>query len=186
MPTSKLDRLNKLFEGDHRIAQADPDKPHIADLDFKHNISTNKQAMPKATPVEVPRKTPEVVQYPRKIIPTPPPTARDFDLLTSSDEDEYVAAFSSKPTTKKSRIKFLPGKKPRRGDDQSQALQPQNPKASGSDLADHDADGNPLTGRYCPLTLVAKFPYKYMVDTNDRVSRHFFAQNKFYQRKWDM
>jgi hypothetical protein len=176
-----------LFEGDKRIAQADPDKPHIADLDFNPHISTNKQAMPGTTPAEVPWKIPEVAQYTRKITPPPPPpTGRYLELLTNSNDNEDMAAFSSRPAAKKPPTKFLPGGKSRRGDYQIQALQRQNPMVSASKLADHDVDGNPLTGHFCPLALVAKFPYKYMVDTNDRVSRHFFAQNKFYQRKWDM
>jgi hypothetical protein len=186
MPTSKLDRLNKLFEGDQRIAQADPNKPHIADLDFIPKTPTKTQDMVDAAPAEEPWKIPEVAQCSREITPPPPPTGPGLDLLTSSDEDEYVAAFSSKPTAKKPPIKFLPGRKPRRGDYQGRALRRQNLTASANELSDQDVDGNPLTGHFCPLTLVAKFPYKYMVDTNDRVSRHFFAQNKFYQRKWDM
>jgi hypothetical protein len=186
MPTSKLDRLNKLFESDQRIAQSDPDKPHIADLDFTPKTSTKKQAIADMAPAQEPWKTPEVAQYPSEITRPPPATRQALDLINSSDEDEYVAAFSSKPEAKKPRINFLPGEKPRRGDYQSQAMRRKNLTVSANELSDHDVDGNPLTGHFCPLALVAKFPYKYMVDTNDRVSKHFFAQNKFYQRNWDM
>jgi hypothetical protein len=186
MPTSKLDRLNKLFESDQRIAQPDHDKPHIADLDFTPKTSTNKQAIADTAPAEETWKMPEISQYTSKITRPPPTTRQDLDLLTSSDEDEYVAAFSSKPTVKKPPINILPGGKPRRGDRQSRTMRRENLMVSANELSDHDVDGNPLTGHFCPLALVAKFPYKYMVDTNDRVSRHFFAQNKFYQRNWDV
>lgn len=49
-----------------------------------------------------------------------------------------------------------------------------------------DAHGNPVTGHFCQFSLAAKFPCKYMNDSNDRVSRHFFAANKFYERTWDL
>ena len=186
MPTSKLDRLNRLFEGDGRIAQADPSKTHIADIDFMSKVSIDKQATPNLAPAEELWKTPVVNLYPRETTPPPPPTGRDLDLLPSSDEDEYVAAFSSKHTSKRPQAKSPPGGKSTRGGYQERALRRDNLSASARDLADHDVEGNPLIGHFCPLALVAKFPYKYIVDTDGRISRHFFAQNKFYQRKWDM
>jgi len=186
MPTSKLDRLNRLFEGDGRIAQADPSKAHIADIDFMSKVSIDKQATPNLAPAEEPWKIPVVNLYPRETTPPPPPTGRDLDLLPSSDEDEYVAAFSSKHTAKKPQTKSPLGGKSTRGGYQEHALRRDNLNASARDLADHDVEGNPLIGHFCPLALVAKFPYKYIVDTDDRISRHFFAQNKFYQRTWDM
>ena len=186
MPTSKLDRLNKLLEGDKRITQADPTKPHIADLDFMPKISATKQAIPDAELAEEPHKMPKVVQYQRSIPLTPPSAGRDLELLTSSDEDEYLAAFSTKPTVKQPATKSQPGRKTTTGGHRAGPPQRGNLAESTNEMSDHDVDGNPLTGRFCPLTLVAKFPYKYMMDPDDRVSRHFFAQNKFYQRKWDM
>ena len=186
MSTSKLDRLNKLFEGDQRIAQADPNKPHIADLDFAPKASINKQAMPDPTPPEEPGKVPDVSNYLGSINPPSPRAGRDLDLLTSSDEDEYVAAFASKPTVKKPPTNFQPSGKSRRGGYKAGTLRQGNFAKLANELHDHDVDGKPLTGHFCPLSLVAKFPYKYMADTNGRVSRHFFAQNKFYERKWEM
>lgn len=186
MPTSKLDRLNQLFEGGERIARADPSKAHIADIDFTSKVSTDKQATPNLAPAEEPWKIPVVNLHPRDPTPPPPPTGRDLDLVPSSDEDEYVAAFSSKHTTKKPQTKFPTGRKSKRGGYQERALRRDNLNASARDLTDHDVEGNPLIGHFCPLALVAKFPYKYIVDTDDRISRHFFAQNKFYQRTWDM
>ena len=53
-------------------------------------------------------------------------------------------------------------------------------------LPTEDAFGNRSTGHFCVFHLVAKFPYKYMVDGNDQVSRHFFASNKFNDRTWDL
>jgi hypothetical protein len=186
MPTSKLDRLNQLLEGDERIARADPSKPHIANIDFMSKMSINEHAMPNLAPAEEPWKIPVANLYPRETTPPPPPTGRDLDLRTSSDEDEYEAAFSSKPTAKKPPTKFPPGRKSRRGGYQERALRRHNLNPSARDLADHDVEGNPLIGHFCPLALVAKFPYKYIVDTNGCISRDFFAQNKFYQRTWDM
>jgi hypothetical protein len=54
---------------------------------------------------------------------------------------------------------------------------------------DSEDDGEALPGvtkQFCQFGLAAKFPYKYMRDGNDRVSRHFFADNKFFNRTWDV
>jgi hypothetical protein len=182
MLTSKVDRLNQLFEGDERIARADQSKPHIADIDFMSRVSVNKQATPNLAPAEEPWNPPMDHPYLREAIPPLPPASRGLDLLTGSDEDEYVATFSSNLTAKKPPTNSPPNTKARRRGYQERALQ-DNLNASPQD---HDVEGNPLIGHFCPLALVAKFPYKYIVDTDGRISRHFFAQNKFYQRTWDM
>lgn len=183
MPTSKLDRLNKLFEGDKRIAQVGLKKPQIPDFDYI--APNNKQATLDGAPAEESSRIPQVALYPRKITPTPSPPGPELALTTSSDKCEYLATFPSKPSPKKPQIKFRSGGKSERGF-QGSARKRENLTASANELCHQDVDGNALTGHFCPLALVAKFPYKYMVDTNDRVSRHFFAHNKFYERKWDM
>jgi hypothetical protein len=43
-----------------------------------------------------------------------------------------------------------------------------------------------IVGRFCQFGLAAKFPYKYMNDSNDKVSKYFFASNKFYDHTWDL
>lgn len=68
------------------------------------------------------------------------------------------------------------------------------PDQAGRDTQDSEEDeqptlkaqGYPGTGKFCQFSLTAKFPYKYMNDSNDRVSKHFFANNKFYDRTWDV
>ncbi len=182
MPTSKLDRLNKLFEGQERIARPDPDKPHISDLDFMPKTA-KEQSSAISLVDQTPWKVPDVAQVPRQLPPPPPSTGRDLDLISSSEDDEYLAAFSSKPKSKTT-IKVLPKGKSKH-DARDDLWGAQDPMES-DDLRVQDVDGNELTAHFCPLSLVAKFPYKYMVDTNDRVSKHFFAANKFYQRQWDM
>lgn len=186
MPTSKLDRLNKLFEDDKRIAEAAPDKPHIAELDFIQKLSTNEQAIRHTPPAEESWMIPQVTQYPQKINSLSPQPSQDLDLIKSPDNDEYVAGFSGKPTVKKSPTKPRRGGELRGGKYQGRALGRERLTSSTNELPKHDIEGNALTGHFCPLLLVAKFPYKYMVDTNDLVSRYFFAQNKFYQREWQM
>lgn len=79
-------------------------------------------------------------------------------------------------------IEYVPrGKtsKPIEGD--SEEIEPPSLK-----LRTMDKLGNPVSGHFCPFNLVKTFPYKYMVDSNDRVSRHFFANNKFFERTWDL
>jgi hypothetical protein len=186
MPTSKIDRLNKLFEDGKRLAKADPDKPHIADLDFLPKPSPQKQAIRYTPPAKEPRKVPEVAQYPGKINPQVPRPGQDVDLLATSDNDGHAATSSGKPTAKKPPIKSPPRGKMRGGKHRGQPLGRTHLTTTANELPKHDIEGNTLTGHFCPLVLVAKFPYKYMVDTDDRVSRYFFAQNKFYQREWHM
>lgn len=41
-------------------------------------------------------------------------------------------------------------------------------------------------GCFCVFNLVTKFPYKYLQDPGDRVSKHFFAGGQIYQRNWDL
>lgn len=68
----------------------------------------------------------------------------------------------------------------------SKASEAATPDSDHDVLPTSNMQGFAVTGHYCQLHLVAKFPYKYMNDSNDRVSRHFFANNKFYDRTWDM
>jgi hypothetical protein len=171
MPTSKIDRLNKLFEDGKRLAKPDPDKPHIADLDFLPKPSLQKQA---------------VTQYPEKVNPQVPRLGQDVDLFATADNDGHTATSSGKLAVKKPPIKSPPRGKPRGGKRQGQPEGRTHLTTTASELPKHDIEGNTLTGHFCPLMLVAKFPYKYMVDTDDRVSKYFFAQNKFYQREWNM
>ncbi|KAK5084682.1 hypothetical protein LTR05_005760 [Lithohypha guttulata] len=41
-------------------------------------------------------------------------------------------------------------------------------------------------GRFCVFNLVTKFPYKYLQDPGNRVSKHFFAGGQIYQRNWNL
>lgn len=191
MPTPKADRLNRLFEGDSLPPLPDPTTSHIADTEI----------VSKMQPVQQPWKVPKVAQTPRKITRSPPRTGRDLDQLTSSDDDEYVRAFKKPPTIKpETTAKF--GKKTssssgshfneqRRAKNRAKSSSDATTKSNANDEKDDgvskaDRDGHPLVGRFCPLMLVTKFCYKYMDDPNDRVSRHFFASGKIWNRTWDM
>ena len=198
MATSKLDRLNKLFEGQQRssFAERDPSRPHISDLDFAQDSSTETSTPSKQPsagmlqPQQQPWKVPDVAQYPRRVTQPPPRNGRDVDQFSSDDDDEYVRAFSAKPEPKPT-AKLLSQSI---GDGRGTSNQHTSVEGSASDdckidpngLPIQDREGNNSTGHFCPLTLVAKLPYKYMTDRNDRVSKRFFADNKFYKRTWDM
>ncbi len=191
MPTSKADRLNRLFEGDSLPPLPDPTTSHIADTEI----------ISRMQPVQQPWQVPKVAQVPRKIARSPPRTGRDLDQLTSSDEDEYVRAFRKAPalkpeTTTKDRKKtsvssgYHFNEQPRakvRAKSGSHAITQSDANDEKDDgVSKADRDGNPLVGRFCPLPLVTKFCYKYMDDPNDRISRHFFASGKIWSRTWDM
>lgn len=188
MPTSKADRLNKLFEGDSLPPPPDPNTPHIADTEI----------VPKMQHAQQPWAVPKVAQQPRRVARSPPRTGRDIEQLTSSDDDEYVRAFRKTPSIK-SEIASKSRKNSSKDSSRSPAQHPgQRPtekaRSDGTDadqevddgVSQMDRDGNPLIGRFCPLMLVTKFCYKYMDDPNDRVSKHFFASGKIWNRTWDM
>lgn len=48
------------------------------------------------------------------------------------------------------------------------------------------SSSNELVGQFCIFSQVVKFPYKYMQDPENRVSRRFFANEKIFERSWDM
>lgn len=188
MPTSKLDRLNKLFEGRERIARPDPTKTHISDLDFAPKTAPTEQLSVIGLAAETPWKVPETAQYPRQFAPPLRESAkpgRAGDMISSSESDEYLAVFSSRPAMKNAPVKMLKHGKPKDELEDDVARSPGDATVA-NDLPVEDVEGNRSTGHFCPLVLVAKFPYKYMVDTNDRVSKHFFAANRFYERRWHM
>ena len=191
MPTSKRDRLNKLFETGSLPLPPDPKTSHIADTEI---ISRMK-------PAQQPWKVPKVAQTPRKVTKSPPRTGRDVDQLSSSDDDEYVRAFKRTPATKPAttittRKKtstssgYYSNQRPR-ANTRSSTGPGANTKFGADGGKDDgvskvDKNGHPLVGRFCPFTLVTKFCYKYMDDPNDRVSKRFFASGKIWNRTWDM
>ena len=202
MTTSVQDRFNSLF--------FNGSKPNMIDSKDSHLFETELQQMQQKSTWTIP----EVAQYPRKVTrPVPRPAGGD-DMITSSDEDDdYVSAFSQKPKmltpTKRARQK-LNHRKPSgsitleaptnsRSDMQGSPEYLPNGKSIKATLSeDEDSDqhgsllptqdklGNRATGHFCQFNLVKKFPYKYMKDANGRVSRHFFANNKFFERTWDL
>jgi hypothetical protein len=190
MPTSRADRLDKLFQRDSLPPHPDPNQPHIADTEM----------ISKMQPAQASREVPTVAQKPNKVTKPPPQTSRDIDQLTSSDDDEYIRAFQKMPVIKIETGK-KDGKKTSKSSDHGQKekphakVRPQTARASegrkvnqdrGNSMPNAEGDGYPLIGRFCIFTLVTKFCYKYMDDPNDRVSKHFFASGKIWNRKWDM
>jgi hypothetical protein len=202
METSVQDRFANLFATAPVPDSPDTTRPHLLEIE--------QDRLQQQTVFKIP----EVAQTPRQIRgPAPRPAGGD-DILTSEDEeDDYVSSFAPKPKmlTPKKRASQKP--KPRKlpepnahGYPQDAYREPEGPiqfipKGKSSDAVqdeEEDSDstslrlrtsdklGNPLTGHFCQFTLVRKFPYKYMVDSNDRVSRHFFANNKFFERTWDL
>lgn len=132
-------------------------------------------------------KIPDQAEYPRKHSGPAPKPADNTELLSSSDDDDdYVAAFSQKP-----KMKPAEQSKPRRHAEKSKgsARDAEDTKANNAShtgLLVADKHGNPAVGHFCSFGLMAKFPYKYIDDSNGRVSRHFFANGKIYTRIWDL
>ena len=201
--TDAQDRLNRLFANSQLPTAPTSGKPHFSEKEIEDHKAREEQ----------PWRIPEIIEQPRKFKP-PPCTdpLRDFETLTSSDDDEYVALFKKKPSMRPAAKQ--PQAKPRKmpehnafGYPKDAVIKPKGPieyLAKGewskknankvTEQADSDDEhiptaddhGSKVTGQFCQFLLAAKFPYKYMNDPNDRVSRHFFASNKFYAREWDL
>ncbi len=197
METSASDRLANLFGTSQRPARPSTNQPTFAEQELAAMAERSSKW-----------KVPETAQYPRKVQGQQIRPAAGGDIYTSSEEeDDYVAAFQKKPKmisppAKKKSHKQSPRKMPGAnafGYDNAQVPEKgtiayvengtpehQDQPPVTRDLPKIDDQGNPATGHFCQFGLVTKFPYKYMSDENDRVSRHFFANQKIYERGWDL
>lgn len=126
--------------------------------------------------------------YSKRPSPTRKPASIPDALTSSDDEDDYVAAFRTKPT-----MKTLTPNNPHSA---KSGITTQSPLKNSENLdlnagltqplSSVDKRGYSVTGHFCPFNMVTKFPYKYMDDANGRVSRHFFANGKIFEREWDL
>jgi hypothetical protein len=196
METSAEDRFASLFTSDTKPTASTNDGPSLYEREHPANPE------PKIW------KTPEKAQEPRHV-PGPRPNPGAADVLTSSDDDDYIASFSRKPTMQVTQMKkpkrttphksIKPGHNKAIRDGAATALGSPKAKPKTSTVDDLDTDddsdrplptmdklGNPVTGHFCQYNLVRRFPYKYLNDTNDRVSKRFFANDKFFERTWDL
>ncbi|KAL2426160.1 hypothetical protein ABEF95_012143 [Exophiala dermatitidis] len=204
--TPARDRLNQLFSGCPRPAPPDPGKPHFSEVELDEKAAQDQE----------PWTIPSTAQYPRQIVRPPQPERNVDCLTSSDDEDDYVAAFKPKVQVSMKPASDYPGSSrwsavlhhnPHNtpavsydGVDESITFVPEGKRSSKGKSKDTDLEERvsanpdyawptspyPVKGVFCQFSLAAAFPYKYMNDKNDRVSRHFFAQNKFYQNTWDL
>lgn len=184
MATSPQNRLNQLFRGITLPATNPPDQVHFSDQEFIDQATKNNP--PKQPPPASP-------QPPTARVDSPVQPAINTDINYGSDDDDYTNAFIVKPSMRAQELYDQP--KPRY---LSELHNQRNDSHSTSPThhLDHDDTGTafssqggqafPLLGKFCQFVLAAKFPYKYMDDGNDQVSRQFFADNKFYSRPWDL
>lgn len=179
MVTSAQDRLAALFK------DISLPKSPLADAKTYAEEELDAQMAAQAS-----WKTPDHAQYPSKHTAPAPKPADNLDLLTSSDEDDYVAAFKSKLTMKPADSKKpKPVKRNSGATDQQRTMHAEKldiHKTIDEELPKVDKGGRPATSHFCSFNLTTKCPYKYMDDANDRVSRHFFANGKVYERQWDL
>jgi hypothetical protein len=194
METSATDRLTILF-GKRQL----PRRPTGNEQTFAERelADLNEKAAKWSIP--------NTAKYPRKIQGRTPQIASGGNVDSDSDDDDgYSAAFQTTTISTKSK---------RRSHHQAPRVMPE-PNAFGYDISQvpkketiacignfdgsneidpHedvlpriDDHGNGATGHFCQLSLVTKFPYKYMADGNDRVSRRFFAGQRIWERTWDL
>ncbi|KAK5198748.1 hypothetical protein LTR92_001219 [Exophiala xenobiotica] len=194
MATTPQSRLNRLFAGQPLPSPPQPGEVHFSVKELEQKAAKDQSQT---------WKIPATAEYPRKIIPPPKPTGADV-LSSSEDEDDYVGAFRQKPSMISPTKQFTKSKpnpkdthiEPNRaieyipqGKISFKAAKEHAVPESFNDnegLPTSNAQGAPVIGHFCQFFLAAKFPYKYMNDRNDRVSKRFFADNKFFNRTWDI
>ncbi|EXJ92416.1 hypothetical protein A1O3_00967 [Capronia epimyces CBS 606.96] len=201
--TAAQDRLSQLFAFLSKPAPPVPGQRHFSEVELEKKEAEDQRSW----------SIPSTAQYPRQV-KSPQNPARNVDCLTSSDEeDDYVSAFKPKVSMKNPERPH-PRKMPEHktcGEVKKSLVEGEGPiqyiakgkvsskfKATDGESKDGASDecedslpvsdtrGHPATDHFCQFSLAAKFPYKYMNDSNDRVSRRFFAANKFYERTWDL
>lgn len=194
METNPQDRLAELFAGKPLPTRNKSAEPHFSEqeLQEKREDGQSKPKWQLPLAAEFPR------QIPKAKTSKPQPTR---ELLTSSDdEDDYVSSFSKKPSMKTPAEHSATSGRPAAGkshpvggieyihEGKRSSTHSHYGQSGARNMSDHSSDSAafPIAGQFCQFGLAAKFPYKYMNDTNDRVSRHFFANNKFFSRDWDL
>lgn len=195
MAPSRLERLNMLLGSEDRPPLPDPATLHIADQDLLP-ASDTRPVFSSSTTASYPRTIPKPAP--------PPPDRRDIDQISSSDDDEYVAAFkeSSRPKIDlQPAQKTVKNKKKKKGTSaSSQSAARTYDESSVTTIAGHAparsrssstsstySEHGTVTGTFCPLVLASKFPYKYLrTDTSDKVAKRFFDEGKFWRRPWKM
>jgi hypothetical protein len=197
MATTPQDRLAKLFAGQPLPTTTPSGDSHFSEIELQEKRSKDQQQ---------PRwQLPSTAEYPRQVTRSAKPQPTSELLTSSDDDDDYVSSFSKKPSMKapseqssQSKRCVIPepnalgypkdvpheGKQTSMQLSQDASIKLHNGKER--DIQSSNSAPSPLTGRFCQFILASKFPYKYMKDANDRVSRHFFANNKFYSRNWDL
>jgi hypothetical protein len=205
MTSSRAERLNRLFENDFLPPPPDPSKPHLADSEMICRMkgvqpaALAKSAQPAhpAHPCQSSQSAPPTVSLRQQTRATPSSHQSDqkVDLISSSDDDEYVRAFgkprqrsnikgskakATTPVLTKCKMKCATGS----------PVEPQaklgNEESGDNDVSNLGNDGIRLIGKYCPFLLVTRFCYKYMNDPKDLVSKQFFAAGKIWNRSWHL
>ncbi|KIW15356.1 hypothetical protein PV08_05402 [Exophiala spinifera] len=205
MNTSPQTRLNRLFAGKPLPTPPVPGELHFSEKELKENIEQSRKT--PAT-VQHPQKAPSP--------PKPQSTSATDGWSSADDDDDSVAAFRPKPSMKaptqqpdqkltSRTILESTARASREGvsteaeSSSGSVCQSNNPSKVMADekqgsiahgqiqsIPDSEEQNPETTRQYCQFLLAAKFPYKYMNDGDDRVSKRFFANNKFYNRDWDI
>ena len=197
MASTPQDRLAKLFAGQPLPETTATGDSHFSEIELRQKRNKNQQQ---------PRwQLPSTAEYPRQVTRSAKPQPTSELLTSSDDDDDYVSSFSKKPSMKaaseqssKSNRRVIPepnalghpmhapneGKKSSMQSSHGTSIKLHSGEERG--VQSSNPASSPPTGRFCQFILASKFPYKYMKDVNDRVSRHFFANNKFYSRNWDL
>jgi hypothetical protein len=191
MVTSPQSRIASLIKAQKLTKPVAPDLGEVtfAEKEFEEQIA--RQEAWKQPNSSLPTRSIPAANSSAKVDPKPAPmewpdiaygdnSGANEVQLSGSEDDEYSAAFAKTPKMKPPKAAKTKTSTTTKHEDFSTAAELRK------ELATVDKHGNPVVGHFCLLTLVSKFPYKYMSDGEDRVSKRFFAANKFYDRTWDL
>ncbi|KIV89007.1 hypothetical protein PV10_08626 [Exophiala mesophila] len=178
MSTSPQSRLNQLFGEIALPATNPPDQVHFSEQEFIDQAIKNNP--PKQPPPTSPK--PPTAQLNQTV-----QTALSTNTAQYSDDDDYTNAWVTKPSMRPPQVYHQPMPKylPTQHNENHHVLRGEHDD-NDTAFSSQREQARPLLGRFCQFTLAAKFPYKYMADVDDQVSRQFFANNQFYSRPWDL
>lgn len=196
MPTSRIDRFNKLFEGDQLPLPPEKDEPRVPDTEAWGGLearSPPRSARVNSLPSR--QQMQACISNNARMGRTVSYDDSDHDDYDDDDDDddEYVRAFSQKgtPSTQKKHKETKPALAARHQASKAAPLRGTHRSTANDDITDNhsinlDDSIKPLSGRFCLFGLVTKFCYKYMDDPDDCISKKFFAAGKIWQREWDL
>lgn len=181
MATSAHDRFSNLFRDRPKPTAPERDKTHFSVIELEQSRNDHS-AKPRSKPRALRDQSnsdSDLDEYVRTFAPIqrpqPRPRWRPEAGALGYDKDRHIEPLGQ--------ICYLPdGKWAMDEEDLDEATTVMDRNTWMEPGSSSEKSGT----QFCLFSLVIKFPYKYMKDPDDRVSRRFFAGHKIFHRGWDL